>query len=91
MQLDIICVPHNPYVNTTKRMLVGNRDNKGLTRITINAILPSLLQFMGTSKCHPQGSEPPVARTGQHLWFRPGWTMLIHKLIPSIRYEDNER
>ncbi len=74
VQMDVIWLPHYPYMYTGKRVLVGDRVGKGLTRSNINPILPSLLQFKGTIKYRPQGSDTPTARAEQHQWFRPGWT-----------------
>ncbi len=57
-------------------MLVGNQVSVGLTRNTLNPMVPYKFPVKGASKQHPHGSEPPVARTGQHPWLRAGWKVL---------------
>ncbi len=57
-------------------MLFGHRVRVRLTRSTIKPLLPSLFPVKGASKLRPHGSEPPVLRTGQHPWLRPGWKIL---------------
>ncbi len=54
----------------------GSRVGVGLTRSIIGPLLPSLFPVKGASKYRPHGSETPVARTGHHLWLRPGWKIL---------------
>ncbi len=56
--------------------LVGSQVGVGLTRTPIRPLLPSLFAVEGAIEYCSHGSEPPVSRTRQHRWLRPGWRIL---------------
>ncbi len=47
-----------------------------LTRSAIRLFLPFVFTVRLARKCCLHGSEPPVARTGQYPWIRPGLAVL---------------
>ncbi len=74
------------FSRNVQRMLVMNRVGVGLTRSTINPMLTCNSQVKGAKKYRPHDREPPVARTGQHPFLRPGWAILLHKHQISLPF-----
>ncbi len=62
--------------------LYGNRDGEDLTRTDIKSLFPSLFSARDASKQRPHGSEPPVARTGQHPWTSQDGLQFKHQIRP---------
>ncbi len=70
--------------------LYGNRDGEDLARTGIRSLFPSLFPARDASKQRPHGSEPPVARTGQHPWTSQDGLQFKHQMKSSLfGYEDS--